>query len=355
MVAAIEVFYLLVMTQSIMVHVNILPLIYLAAGRDGWISALVFTLLGMLTVWAICRLRIAFSSGFDDFIGKIGGKFTLILLKCVFIVYFLFLSAYSLASLLDLIKYVFLPFTPLWAIALYFMLACVYLTYKGYKNIALVAGMLVYIAMFSGILISIFDMYEKNFRNLLPVMEFGLPPIIRGIFVLCSIWAEMLFLLFIPLDINKRKSYARACQLGVIANGLTAVLTISGVVMIFGLGQTKQLYFPSLEIVRLLTLGFVDRFDVYGEVLMIFGIFIRCGLFLRVALDQISPPSRRILHFITLLALGAAVMVAGILMARTHFIYMRYLHLYVYGIFMLTIPVFLYGLMFFRKLAGRNS
>ncbi len=359
MITAMEILYLLVMTQSIMVHVVILPLAYHVVGRDAWISAFLSVPVGMIVIWSIYRLKLSFSTGMDDYVAKSAGKTVLVLVKIIFSVYFLFLASFSAASLLDMVKAAFLTLTPLWALTVGFMLASLYIAIKSYKNIAMVAGVLAYVSVLSGILIATFDASEKKWGNIFPIMENGWQPVGNGAVMLCSIWAEMLFLLFIPVDRRKetKKWIIRACYGGVAINGITMILTLAGTVMVFGLGQTRNLNYPSLEIVRFLTLGFVDRFDVYGEILMIFGVFIRSSLYMRIACDQIFRVSRPAASLAAILCTAVAVAAASMLMSQSHFAFVQSVNYYTYGGFLLPLPFLLYGvgILAKKRAAGKKA
>lgn len=88
--------------------------------------------------------------------------------------------------------------------------------------------------------------------------------------------------------------------------------TTTGVITIFGLAQAENFVYPSTEIVRIISLGFIDRFDVYALILMTFGTYIRCSLYFRIAYEMIVSKQsskwgkRAIFSFLALVAfLGA--------------------------------------------------
>lgn len=278
--------FLILMTLPIMGHVVILPLMLDVAGRDGWISIFLSVPLGMLFVYAVFRLRLKFQA--SDFFAAFearAGRWIGSSLRMLFIFYFFFLSAFSLAALTEMVHLAFLPETPNWILAGWFMLCCFYAAYKGIKSIALTAGVLAIVGMLTGHSVTAMATPKKEWANIMPFFEFGFAPSLVGMIVLTSIWVELLFLLAIPIENMKEKRLFLLWIVGVVSNGLMMFSTLTGAVMIFGLGQADEFIYPALETVRVISLGFIDRFDIYGMMLMSFGCYIRTSLFFRLGFN----------------------------------------------------------------------
>lgn len=289
-----ETFFLIIATVPIMGHVQILPLMYDVAGRDSWISALLSFPIGIGLIFVIYRLRIKFpDQDFPQIAQQIIGKFFGKALVLVIVLYFLFLSAFSAAALADMAHIAFLSETPVWALVTWFFLFCLYAAYKGTKIIALTAMIVGFIAVITGHSISILDMPEKEFQSIFPLFEFGFAPILWGTLVLVSVWIELLFLLFLKLKNIRQERFLLFWILGGTGICLTMISTMTGTVMIFGIGQADNFNYPALETVRILTLGFIDRLDIYGLILMAFGCYIRSSLFFRLCYDQLVPNKGR--------------------------------------------------------------
>lgn len=281
-----ETLFLLIMTLPIMGHVVILPLMLDVAGRDSWISILISLPVAFLVAIAIYRLRVKYPKGeISDIFRSILGKFFGTVLTIVFIFYFLFLTIFSFVLVIDFIYISFLPETPRWALMVWFLIAFVYAAIKGIKRIALTAGILSIIAMISGHTVTFLDTRMKEWSQLLPMFEFGLEPIIWGALLLISIWNELLLLLCVPIQNIREKGMFLLWSIGILLNALMMFSTMTGSITIFGLGQADNFIYPALEAVRIVSLGFVDRFDIYGLLLMALGSYIRCSLYFRIAYD----------------------------------------------------------------------
>lgn len=281
-----QTLFLLIMTLPIMGHVVILPLMLDVAGRDIFISIIISLPVAFLFAYIIFRLRcnyngVAVQLMFTDLLGKWGGRF----IQCLFIAYFLFLTILSFASLVDFVYIGFFPETPIIVLIIWFLIFFLYASSKGYKGIALTAGILALIGVVTGHTITLMDSKFKDWSEMLPLLEFGWGPPLWGSLILTSIWIELFFLLCVPIKNINEKRFFLMWGVGILIIALTMFSTANGSITIFGLSQAENFTYPAQEIVRLINLGFIDRFDIYGMILMTFGVYIRCSLFFRIAYE----------------------------------------------------------------------
>lgn len=286
MITKWETLFILIITLPIMGHVVILPPLFDVAGRDAWLSIICCIPFGLLFVWALYRLRLHHPKlyGAELIIAAMGkpiGSF----INIILVVYFLFLTILSYAALIDMVYVGFLQETPLWALISFYFFFFIYSILKGVKRIALTATILAIIAMFTGHTITMMDSPLKEWNRLFPLFEFGYLPTVIGILVLTSIWSELLLLVFLPLENIRAKGMLIIWFVGVFLNALMMFSTTTGTITIFEVGQADNMNYPALEIVRIIGLGFIDRFDVYGLILMSFGCYIRCALYMYIAND----------------------------------------------------------------------
>lgn len=346
-----ETLFLLIKTLPIMGHVVILPLMLDVAGRDAWLSITAAIPFGLLIVWALFRLRSHHPELHGaELIQAAVGKPIGFVLNLIFICYFLFLTIISYAFLIDLVYIDFLPETPLWALIFFFFIFFIYATIKGMKRIALTAGVLAFIGMLTGHTITLMDSPLKDWSRLFPLFEFGFTPMMLGTLVLTSIWSELLLLLFLPLNNNQEKRLFLFWVIGVFLNALMMFSTTTGTITIFDVGQADNFDYPALEIVRIISLGFIDRFDVYGLMLMSFGCYIRCALFLRIATDiPETYITNKWLKRIIFAVFTLLVLVATFYLSGEHFRLDRVLNIYVYMIFFFPIVFLLLVSSYIRK------
>lgn len=335
-------FFLLLMTLPIMGHVVILPLMLDVAGRDGWMSILIAVPFGILFAWAIYRLRLncAASDFMTAFQAQAGGWLAYPL-RILLIVYLLFLSAFSLACITDMVHIAFLPDSPIWVLVAWFMLFCFYAVLKGVRSISLIGTMLGIIGMITGHSVTAMATPRKDIANMLPMLEFGVTGPLIGILVICSIWIELLFLLVIRIENVGEKRLFLLWTVGVLLNALMMLSTLTGSVMIFGFGQADEFTFPALETVRIIHLGFIDRFDIYGMMLMSFGCYIRTSLYLRLAFQLMLPAQQESATAggkVLLWLLGIGVAISAYLLAKEHDTMVRTSIFYSWFVFLYPLP-----------------
>ncbi|MBO0999656.1 endospore germination permease [Bacillus sp. SD075] len=346
-----ETFFLLAMTLPIMGHIVILPLMLDVAGRDAWISIFISLPVAFMFAIAIYRLRLKYpKQNISDMLHNLLGKPFGTLIMMVFIIYFLFLTVFSFALLVDFVYIAFLPETPRLAILVWFLIFFVYASIKGIKRIALTAGILAMIALVTGHTITLLDTRMKDWSQLQPIFEFGWSPTLWGALLLVSIWIELLLLLCVPIQNIREKRMFLLWSMGILLNALMMFSTTTGSIAIFGLGQADNFVYPSLESVRIISLGFIDRFDIYGLILMAVGSYIRCSLYFRISYDiTVSKVSSKWIRRFWFTGFVLLVFLGTNYLSKEHFRLEKMLNIYAYMVILLPIPFLLLGRSYLKE------
>lgn len=346
-----ETLFIITMTIPIMGHVIILPLMIDVAGRDTWLSILLSLPAAFTFVYVIYKLRLKYpdleASGIaSTLLGKwLGNAFNVL-----FVIYFIFLTILSFASLIDLVYIVYLPETPRLALILWFMIFFIYAAIKGIKRIALTAAVLTFIGVITGHTITLLDTPKKDWGELMPILEFGWSPVFWGTLIIISIWVELLIFLFIPIKNIKEKRMLLIWGVSIIITALTMNSTTTGVITIFGLGQADNFLYPATEIVRIISLGFIDRFDVYAVILMTFGVYIRCSLFFRFSYNLFTKPLNSKWVKRTWGAVLALIVLFGtIYISKEHYRIEEMINFYTYFIVLYPVPFVLLFISWINK------
>jgi spore germination protein KB len=338
-----ETLFLLLLTLPILGHVVILPLMIDVAGRDAWISIFLSLPFAFLFALAIYFIKIKYrklnvKKIFKAILGEKFGKVFIFIL----ILYFLFITVVSLSSFIDFVYILFLPDTPPIALIIWFLIFIMYGASKRIKGIALTAGVLAFIALTTGNTITILDSPLKDWGNLKPVLEFGWSPVLIGTLIICSIWIELIFLLLLPVKNAKEKGTFLLWSIGILLNALMMLSTTTGVITIFGLGQAENMLYPAQEIVRIINLGFLDRFDVYGMVLNGFGTYIRCCLYFRLTYELCTTEkSSRTYKRSIYIFLAFIIAAFSIYLDVEHFRVENAINIYVYMVVLFPLPFIL--------------
>lgn len=273
--------FLLSMITPVTGHFLLLPTIFFFAGHEAWVTILLAMPLGLFFGFVLYRLHYmypthTFSTMLEQSFGLILGK----VLGAGLIGYFLYLTFITFYGLLDFVQVIFLPEAPKWAIAIGFYLVVFYALHVGVESITRISEALLPIIIFTGSSIGIATMGEKDYELLFPVFENGLFPLTDGIILTAALYGEMTLLLMLHLkkDYDKSKSLLFTNTVLVVLITIMFSGTVTGTLAVFGEEFVKTLEYPAQSIVRLVSFGFIERFDIYGIAVLVFGSVIRVSV-----------------------------------------------------------------------------
>lgn len=283
-----HVFYLTFMNYSIL-NLLLLPQMLQTAGRDIWISTLLSALLGLamsLLLWWGERRKPG--KTLFELLEKRLSRVGRIAFFAAMGVYLLAVIIITTTYLAEFVSIGFIQETPFWVIVASFSISVMYPLRKGLGALANLAGVLTFATAISGTTMSLAISSHRDWSNLLPVAEFGYRPILLGALLFFPLWIEVLLLGFLPRKEIGQKVWSRTYFWVVMVNTVLFLGHTIGPISVFGLDQAKNLNFPALSAVKVISLGFVDRFDIYGLALMIFGSFVRVSLYALLLAKMIS-------------------------------------------------------------------
>lgn len=342
-----EALFMILMTTPITGHVLFLPFLLEEAGRDLWISALISVPMGLVVVGLIAVIRknalVALNTDSTNIL-QYGG--VLRYFSLIIVLYLLSSAAISTASLLEMVKTAFMPETPLWALGIWFLIIYLYGARKGIVNIIWTSVVLAFVGLVTGHTITLILLHMKDWNNLLPMLQHGWVPPIKGALLITSMWAEFSILLFIPLQSEHRSHLFSTWSVGVLLDILMIISTGTGAVTIFGLELARNFTYPALESVRLMSLGFIDRFDIYGMILMLFGCYSKVALYISFTGEfflSLVRTKKKAISNIPLYGAGALVFSASYLIAVNYWRMLEGLRVYIYfGVFVTGMLVLFY-------------
>ncbi|MEB3103722.1 GerAB/ArcD/ProY family transporter [Ferviditalea candida] len=336
-----EALFFLIMVLPIIGHVVILPLLYDIAGRDAWISVLLATPFGILVGYVTWKfLNLEPGTTLKKLSTDLWGSWIGFLFNLIWFVYFFFMGIITLTSVVDMLQGGFYQETPMWFIGASFMIFIAYCMTKGIRVIAWMAGILTLIIIVTGHAVTLILSSMRDWRQLLPFLQFGWNPVISGAMLLCANWSEMFALAVLRISKVEKKGMLYLIWLGTIVTSIAMVSVAAGTITVFGWEQTDTLLYPVLSSVRMVTLGFIDRFDVSGLALMTFGSFIRMSLFLYAMIEMM--PFQNLLskyRTITIVAVGLALYFTSLFMFTDKLSHDELLKNYVFGVFLWPLPL----------------
>lgn len=276
-----QVFFITTPLLVIIGHFFLIKIYLGLAGRDAWLGMIIGFFVGFIIFLAMAKLVERFSGAtiiqrsiqrFGPWLGR--------LLTIPLILYFFTLSVITLYGYSVFINSVFLQQHNLWIIMFYFAVAVFYFVHLGIEVISRVAEIILILNIISGASVSLALMDQKDYSKLLPILEYGIEPIIPVVLLIIAVFGEMIVLLMLNVRRESKKSisYKMVFIILFIVNLIIFPSTAAGPVAIFGVAQAQQFTYPVESMVRLINIGFIERFDVYGLAIMTVSAFLRLAL-----------------------------------------------------------------------------
>lgn len=273
--------YLLSMILPVTGHFLLLPTIFILSEHEAWVAILLAMPMGFLFGFVLFRLHLIYPTfTFNEMLILTFGKIVGNILSISLLGYFFYLLLITFYGLLDFIQLFFLPETPMWVLAIAFYLVVLYAIFVGIESITRISEALLLIIIFVGLAIGIATIGEKNFELLFPIFENGLAPLFDGIILTVALYGEMILLLMVSLkkDYAKSKSLLFTNTILVLLIAFMFLGTVTGTLAFFGEEFVKTLVYPAQSIVRIVSFGFIERFDIFGIAVMVFGSIIRVSV-----------------------------------------------------------------------------
>jgi spore germination protein KB len=276
-----QLLLLLILSTGLLNHVMLIPSIFQAAGRDGWISILVaYPILILMTFLIFYIIKHSPKEGFFHLLQQKWPRWAVLLFSLP-LGLFLLSSAYI--TFVDLILWLsayFLADVPSFIIWGGIFIICFLITWAGIKHMAIASGILLPLVMIFGFFIAITNTNLKDPSLLFPIMSNGYEPIIKGmIYVLSGLLELYLIVLIQPYSEGKIKLH-HLIVIGLIFMGLMfGPLTAS--IMEFGPVESANLRYPAYEQWRILSIGeFITHLDFFALYQWLSGALIRISLFM---------------------------------------------------------------------------
>lgn len=338
-------------------HVKLLFLLWDIAGRDAWLSSIFAAPFGVFIAyltWKLMNIRQdeTLTDTSITLFGKVGGS----ILNSIWFLYFFFQAILTTAAVTDFFQAGFYQETPMWFLALCFIPVVAYGLIKGIHVITWTAAIYTFIIMISGHAISFLLSDEREWGNLLPMFEYGITPSLAGTVLLCAVWSEFFALAVIQFKKKKSKGMLLVLVISALSNSIMSLSVAAGGPSVFGLEQVDNMTYPILSSVRMVSLGFIDRFDVYGLSLMTWGCFIRVAFYFHVA-SECLPKKLKKTHRTKMIITGSLLLyIIALIMFMNKLQFSTVIRYYVYGIFLWILPfLYLFRARFISGKTKRNE
>lgn len=294
-------------------HVFIIPALLATARRDAWISVLLSAaplILMSLLLYSISRITRgqSLSRWIQDRFGGLAGY----VFKTLISLFFFGVAFFTLFDTVMWTKITFLPLTPLiWTVAC-LMLLCFFGALKGIKALGLTSGILLPLVVLLGFYVAIANIHFKDYHELLPILENGWGPILKGIVYANSGSFEIFFILFIQPELKSVFNRKQLLILSMIILGLT-LGPLTGAIVEFNPYEAEMLRYPAYEEWRIVRLGkYISQTDFFSIYQWISGAFVRISLAMYAVIQVWEIRSSRVRPRLLALVTGALILLCMI-------------------------------------------
>jgi spore germination protein KB len=270
-------------------HFIFIRLTYVYAGRNAWISLFFSAILGVIFIYI--QLKSASRSPDQSLIGEsiqAFGTWFGRLIGFIYICFFLLACSLSIHVFTQFLNLLF-PLTPSFVFIFCILFTMAYVVHAGSEALSRTIQVALPVLMVLGALVSILIVRERDWKQLLPIMEDGFFPVWHGTIIFLCMFSELVvFRMLIP-HTNTPKKLPKQGLFFVMIVLFMFLGPTTGPIMIFGEDLAKFSLYPTFEEIRYIQLfDFIERLDVLGIFLWVTGAFIRTSVFLLGAAEGMA-------------------------------------------------------------------
>lgn len=276
----IQAAMLAITSLTIMGHLIVLTIIFDQSRQNGWIAAIVGTILGLIGILSLVKLSQVFPGLtlieilFKHFSwpGKVIGV--------LYLVYFFIMVVLATRLFAEAYKTI-MNDTPSLAFVAVILLLAAFLVYLGLETLGRVNQIMLPVLVIIAIALVFMTMGEnKDYTNLLPIMGNGIKPVAIGSLSVMGWFGEFVIMGMVLPYVQRPKKLVQS-GVGVAVVTLIFFLgPITGPIALFGAEQAAQLVFPTFAEVRYIAAGeVINRFDTIAVLFWTIGLMVRISLF----------------------------------------------------------------------------
>jgi spore germination protein KB len=278
-ISILQTIMILMLSNGLMTHVIINPMLLDAAGRDSWISIIISFF--VFIPWFIFIAVFMKKSGQQKLLPWLIQRTNPITAWILIIPICIQLYLIGGTTIFQTAAWTFtnyLPSTPKFVLVLALILVCFYCAKVGITSIAIASGILLPFVVILGFFVGITNTPQKDFARLTPMLEHGWSPVFNGLVYVGGGITELLIIVVLQ---HHLKSKIRIWQLLVIGAILIyiSIGPIIGAITEFGPSEASKQYISPYEQWRLLKLGtYIEHVDFLSIYQWLAGASIRISL-----------------------------------------------------------------------------
>ncbi|WP_334109838.1 GerAB/ArcD/ProY family transporter [Thermodesulfitimonas autotrophica] len=252
------------------------------ARQDVWLSGFLACLFGFLVVFIATRLALRFPEETvveyaPRLLGKFGGK----LVGFIYTFYFFYGGYYVMRQFGELMATAYYPHTPIIVFIVVLGLLACYVTYLGLEvlcRVILVWG------VFAPVFLLLLLLLVKDIQvtRFLPLMEFGIGPVICGTIAPAGWLAQMAVVFMLVPFISDRWRVLRTSLTAVLSVFFLGEVVLVTAIGVMGAETVSRLLFPAFTLFRrvhVASLPVLDRLDAIFMMLWMGGMLLNLSTF----------------------------------------------------------------------------
>ena len=250
------------------------------ARSDLWISPVWASLLGFLAVFLAIRLHALFpNETVIQYSQRIAGKIAGRALGLLFLLFYLHVNSVIVREYAEFLNGVFLAQTPMIVVISSLVLLCSFAVRGGIEVIGRSAQFFFPFFIFPLLLMTLALIPDYKPANVLPFLEKGVMPSLKGAVAPAGWFSEMFMIAFFLPFVKDRKKVGKWAMLSVIITMLTMMIT--NLVTLFILGnETSSMLYPVMTVAQYVSIA--DFFENMESVVMavwVMGAFVKVSAF----------------------------------------------------------------------------
>lgn len=264
--------------------------------QDVWLAAVLATLMGTLNAFFLSRLAALFpGQTVMQFCASLGSAITAKIIGAPFVVFAVFVTTVTFRDFAELMVTVFFPETPMLVFLIIIALLAAWASLLGFEVIARMTQFLLPLIL-AGILAGgLMALKGADWQNLLPVVENGLAPIIRGGITQWAFFGDMAIWFVLLPHLHQRDKNYRFMPLSIIIAGFVLVAALIFVISVFGPYQAVMRTYPYLSLIKSISIAeFLERAEGGFLIIWVASNFIKIVVFFYTAVFGVSQYFRQV-------------------------------------------------------------
>ncbi len=259
------------------------------SGNDAWFSMLLALPIGLIYVTMLWRLhQLHQGAHLAEILLRTYGKWIGSMAISLFVIYGLYVLSITLYCIIDFTLLIYLQDYSALSIVSSLYVVMMYALYVGIECVARASEPLALLFAITGSSTGFANLTYKDYSRVLPILENGLAPIMHGILIMTALFGEIIIMLMFRLQKNRlqMKHLLYLLLTLVLFICLTSVGATMGTLAIFGVESSVSKIYPTYDVLKLVSYGFINRFDIYGIITVVTGGLIRLVLW-QIAVNEL--------------------------------------------------------------------